>query len=83
MGGDGTAPQQVENVNYESISYQYAEPGTYKVQITGECNSFQMQQIKKVIQWGDLNLSYWNSSFTGCTPLESIPRALPKAYDTQ
>lgn len=80
--GDGSEPQHIGSGT--SVSYQYAEPGTYEVHIKGTCQGFTMGEIREVKQWGNLGVTFWNSAFSGCTTLESIPAApLPGGYDLQ
>ena len=80
--GDGTPESTITSYNDADRIHEYADAGTYRVEIKGECpgwafnNGGDRLKIKKVLNWGEASefggFQYLNTAFYGCTNLTSL-----------
>ena len=80
--GDSSSESTITSYNDSNRIHTYITPGTYQVEIKGECpgwsfnNSGDRLRIKRIINWGDNSLfggfQYLVGGFWGCTNLISL-----------
>lgn len=78
--GDGTT-SEITSYNDADLTHYYASNGTYQVNISGTWESFSVQNgsmrllLRKVINWGDVDLKVLSNGFMGCNNLNELPDA--------
>lgn len=80
--GDGTHKEAVTTAG--KISHTYAEPGSYKIRITGKADHFGAEEregieyLSALDSWGELNMTSLNAAFQNAGKLTSVPATFPK-----
>ena len=79
--GDGL----ISSYTTPSISRTYANPGSYKIEISGAASRYGAngyigaRLISSVTQWGTIGFSSLNGAFRGATNLVAVPNNIPSS----